>query len=535
MKKILSKISFSRLLFSIVFAFSLFYMSKIFFLGYVYYENYMDLVFFSEFKILIILIPIIYLLATLLEKHYINIYNYIICEKEFEKKKLFCIVAFIFLLIVYLTYFLTFYPGGVYIDTWTALQMLTGKEDFTNQQPVLYTLMLNIVKVFIPNLVTGFGIFTFIQIIFMISCFTYFIHWLLSKKVNLLIVTFITIFLGIFKLYPLYSISVWKDTPFNLSLFLYTLSLIDLIIDFKNKNIKISNIIKFNIWAFLVMALRNNGLYVTLVTLVFLLITFIKNIIRKEKIIHIKSFCITSFSTIILFMIIESLYPVFGLEQSPFVEKLSIPLQQIARVVATDGNITNEQMDLIEKVIPEKNIKESYRALIVDGIKWNSEFNEEYLNEHKSDYLKLWIELLIQNPDEYIRAYLLQTSGFWTFNVRGTEAYASPTIWATLNGEMQNRDLLSEHTNISFKNDFIPTSYFSGGFFFWITIVSILIAFRTCDKKYLIGYLPPILLWLTVMISTPMGSALRYVYILVLILPLNFVYPAIVKNLQESK
>ena len=200
----------------------------------------MDLVFFSEFKILIILIPIIYLLATLLEKHYINIYNYIICEKEFEKKKLFCIVAFIFLLIVYLTYFLTFYPGGVYIDTWTALQMLTGKEDFTNQQPVLYTLMLNIVKVFIPNLVTGFGIFTFIQIIFMISCFTYFIHWLLSKKVNLLIVTFITIFLGIFKLYPLYSISVWKDTPFNLSLFLYTLSLIDLIIDFKNKNIKIS-------------------------------------------------------------------------------------------------------------------------------------------------------------------------------------------------------------------------------------------------------------------------------------------------------
>jgi len=37
MKKILSKISFSRLLFSIVFAFSLFYMSKIVFLGYVYY------------------------------------------------------------------------------------------------------------------------------------------------------------------------------------------------------------------------------------------------------------------------------------------------------------------------------------------------------------------------------------------------------------------------------------------------------------------------------------------------------------------
>lgn len=40
----------------------------------------------------------------------------------------------------------------------------------------------------------------------------------------------------------------------------------------------------------------------------------------------------------------------------------------------------------------------------------------------------------------------------------------------------------------------------------------------------------------TIMIATPMAQALRYVYILVLILPLNLLYPAIVStNINEQK
>jgi len=534
MKNFLSKISISKLLFSVIFSFALFYMSKIVFLGMVYDENYMDLVFFSEFKILFILVPIVYLITYLIEKQYKKMYPYIIEKNQIINKKLFCISAFIFLLTIYFICYLTFFPGGVYIDTWTSLEMLTGEEDFTNQQPVFYTFLLNIVKAFLPNLYMGFGVFTLIQSLCMVLCLTYFVYWLLNKNVNHIVVAFITIFLGLFRLYPLYSVSVWKDTPFNLVLFLYTLSLIDLIIDFKNKNIKISNIIKFNIWALLAMLLRNNGIYISFATLIILLITIIINTIKKEKIIRSKLFLVISFITIAIFVFIQNLYQYWGFENSPFVESLAIPIQQIARVVATDGNITTEQMELIEKVLPKEIIKEKYRALIVDGIKWDSNFNEEYLENHKSEYFKLWFELLLQNPGEYIRAYLLQTSGFWTFNVRGEEAYYSPIIWETLNDKIKNFDVIGQNKVISFRNDFLSLPYYSGGLFFWITCISILITFGICKKTSLLGYLPPILLWLTVMISTPMGQALRYVYILVLIIPLNVVYPAIMKNIEES-
>ena len=108
MKNFFKKIYYTELLFSIIFAFAIFFMSKIVFLGYVYDENYMDLVFFNEFIIVLLFVPIIYFCIRSLEKYYKNIIDYIILKEEFKPKIKFCIVAFIFLLIVYLLYFLSF-------------------------------------------------------------------------------------------------------------------------------------------------------------------------------------------------------------------------------------------------------------------------------------------------------------------------------------------------------------------------------------------------------------------------------------------
>ena len=530
-KQILHTFSFSRLLFSIIFSISLFFMNKVAFLGYVFHPNYMDKIFLSEFKILFLFIPITYLLLYLIENHYKKIIDIIITNKPFEHKKTFCITAFIFLLVIYLIYYFTFYPGGVYTDTWASFQMLTGVEKFDNKQPVLYTLMLFLVKAFLPDVSRGFGIFTFIQVILMVLTFTYFIYWLLNKKVNSIIATIITLFLGFFKLYPLYSVSVWKDTPFSLSVFLYTLTLIDLIIDFNNKEIKKSNIIKFNIFTILIAFLRTNG-FISLFSLAILLVIYFKDIFINKKILHFKPFIISSIIVLLIINIIPNFYHKFGISPTSTIAKaISIPIQQVAMVVSEEGNITDDQKELIEKVIPFKNIKKSFRPTLADTIRWNSEFNEDYLQSHLNEYFKLWFELFIQNPKEYFIQYLLQTSGFWTFNVKGEEAFHSAEVWKTLTDTVESTDLIAEYSNFSFKADLLHLPFYSGGFFFWITAFSIFITFRICKKKYLLGYIPGILIWLSVMLSTPMASALRYVYILVLILPLNFVYPAIVKAL----
>ena len=524
-QNIIKKISISRLIFSFAFSLALFYMTKIVFLGYVDNENYMERFYFSEYSILLILIPVIYLLLYLIEKYYKMSVNHIIETDDIKHKKSFLIITSVVLLVVYAFYFLTFYPGGLYIDTWTSFEMLTGAKEFTSQQPVLYTATLNIVKLFMPDYYTGFAILTSMQIILMVSVITYFAYWLLNKKVNLIIVFCFMIFFATFRLYPLYSVSIWKDTPFSLVLFLYTLSIIDAVIEFNNNKLSVSNIVKLNILAALVILLRSNGIYLVLLSIAILVLCFIKKI-TKEKVEKFKEFIIGSLVTIFLCILIQNLFVCFGIKSSPKIEMLAVPIQQVARVVAVDGNITEKQMELIEKVIPKEKIKKQYRALIVDKLKWDDSFNQNYLYDHMSEYFVLWFELLLQNPDEYVISYLLQTSGFWTFNVVGEEAYHSALTWGTLVHIVDNKNLINENSNFDFKNNMLAVGYYSGGFFFWITALSAYITFRICEKKYLIGYVAPLALWLTVMVATPMGQALRYVYILVLILPLNLIYPA---------
>ena len=533
---VIKKISISRLIFSSVFALALFYMSKIVFLGYVDNENYIEVFYFSEYSILFLLIPIIYAVLYFIEKYYAKGIEHIIGYDNSKCKKALCIISAVLLLVVYAIYFLTFYPGGIYIDTWTSFEMLTGAKEFTSQQPVLYTVILNIVKLLMPDYYTGFAIITAVQIILMISVLTYFIYWILDKGVNPIIAFFTILFFAFFKLYPLYSVSVWKDTPFSLVLLLLTLSIIDIVLESNKNKINISTIVKFNISAALVIFLRSNGMYLIIISAAVLVLCFIRKNI-KENIANFITFVISLLVTIVLCIIIQHSFVLFGIKKTPEIGMtISVPIQQVARVVAVDGNITEEQKELIEKVVPIKTIKSKYRALLVDRIKWDTTFNEKYLVDHLSDYFKLWFELLLQNPSEYFKSYLLQTSGFWTFNVVGEEAYQSAVTWETLNHIAQNKNIIADNTNFDFKENILAIEYYSGGFFFWITALSAFITFRLCEKKYLIGYIAPIALWLTVMVATPMGQALRYVYILVLILPLNLIYPAMFakKNSKEE-
>ena len=505
-------------------------MSKIVFLGYVFNDNYMEKIRAEEFNILLFLIPASYLILFLLEKHYKSITKFIIVEEEYNNKKVFCLVAFIFLLIIYLVYYFSFYPGGVYIDTWTSLEMITGKIEFSTQQPILYTISLSIVKAFLPDVYTGFGVFTFIQIIIMISAIVYFLNWLLKKKVNPIIVYIITFFYGLFRLYPFYSISIWKDTPFSLALFMYSLFVTDLVIDIKNKKINTFTMVNLSVFSVLVIFLRSNGIYIVTITSIIIVIMLLKDLIQAKRISNTAILFITLPSVIMISIAIQNVIFVIGIKKAPQTEMLSIPLQQIARVVANDGNVSDEQKDLIGKVLPIETVKEKYKEMLVDDIKWDKDFNEEYLYSHMDEYTDLWLEIGKQNPDKYFEAFLLETSGFWTFNVKGKEAYISAEVWETLNDKIKNIDLIAENSNFTFKNDILSVPLYSGGFFAWIMLLSMFIAFRICKKGAMIGYLPEFLLWLTVMTATPMGQALRYVYILVLLVPFNIIYPAMIKN-----
>ena len=65
-------------------------------------------------------------------------------------------------------------------------------------------------------------------------------------------------------------------------------------------------------------------------------------------------------------------------------------------------------------------------------------------------------------------------------------------------------------------------------------LIGVLMTIYRKKYKNLLIYLPGIFTWLTIMLASPIAFSLRYVYILVMMVPLSIITPFL-KNYNEKK
>lgn len=486
-----------------------------------------DQVYFSNIEVKNVIIFICtwlvtYLVISLIEMILPKIERTIETKKERKIKtiKVFFIVLII-LLACWTPYYLSYFPGGIYSDTTATINQALGAP-LNNHNPILYAL---IMKVFIMlgmkvqgSLQLGVELFTVFQVLVMAVTLAYFVYWLYKKKISTKYLVLITLFFGICRLIPLYAISLWKDTPFCIALFWYILFIAETILqDGKNLE-KIGNIILYLILLVLVAFLRSNGIYIAICITFILLLIYRKNILKT-----LKKFTISSIITIMLIWVIQGpVYKNFGIS-TEFVENLGVPVQQICYVVAKDGNITEEQKDFINQLCPIDVIKENYTPCIVDSIKWNPNFSNEFLENNKGEFFKVWFQMFLQNPMDYIKAYLINTIGFWNVKQATLNAYVNPEMWPGVS--IEQCDYIEKMTGSSIRKVLKPTFAVSSAIYLFMMLLSMLMVIYRKQYKKLLIYLPGFLTWLTIMIAVPLAFSLRYVYILVLMIPLYFIIP----------
>ena len=113
-------------------------------------------------------------------------------------------------------------------------------------------------------------------------------------------------------------------------------------------------------------------------------------------------------------MAITSLvYKALNVAPSEKVESVGIPLNQIARVAALDGDMTENDKEYLNSMLPYESYKAIYTPTCTDNLKWNPSFNNEAL---ENDFFNHWFSLFIQNPRAYFEPWELQTFGFWAVN-----------------------------------------------------------------------------------------------------------------------
>ncbi|HCR43190.1 MAG TPA: hypothetical protein DIV41_01290, partial [Ruminococcaceae bacterium] len=83
------------------------------------------------------------------------------------------------------------------------------------------------------------------------------------------------------------------------------------------------------------------------------------------------------------------------------------------------------------RLLDEKTVREVYNPLTADNIKFNKNFDNEFLENNKAKFFKTWAGMFPHNVKEYIKAYCLETVGYWHI---GTEN------WVVFEGTADVRD-----------------------------------------------------------------------------------------------
>lgn len=428
----------------------------------------------------------------------------------------------------WLPYYLSYYPGGIFSDTFTSVSYcLSGT--ICNRHPLFYNALIGLAirfaGLFGQDLEWAMGFFLAVQMILLEIEIIYFLYWMLIHHIGRRLYTLIMVFMVFFPLVPLYAVSVWKDTPFSMAFMLWFLCTVDLYLNIRRGKWSARTLAGFLLGMFLVAFTRNNGIYVILATTV-LFVVFTGTFRFPKKLL---TYGAVLFSALTIAFVQGPVYRHAGVIPTDIVEDIGIPIQQICSVVVHDGNITEAQKESIDRFIPYENIPEYFKPCVVDSIKWSAGMDWWYLELHKPEFWDLWKHLLLQNPKIYLEEYLLETLGFWNVDVAGPNGYVQTDVWSNEYGLAQT-DWFERLFGFSFQHFVNPRAYISCAWFFWLFFVCAVFVMKHYGFQSGFLFVPQMAVWLTLMIATPLAVSLRYIAPLLFTLPFVILIPVLLEK-----
>lgn len=431
-----------------------------------------------------------------------------------NKKSFFIIWAIIF--IAWIPYFLRYYPGLTTSDSMAEIYQAIGMSTLSNHHPVIHILLIYICMN-LGNIISsynlGVALYSITQMLIMSAIFSFGIYYMAKRNMPLSTRIITLLFYALYPVHALFSIIMWKDVLFAGVMLLFTICIAEIYVNTeKFLKSKLLNAL-FVITILLVILFRNNGLYVVVLLLPFLIFAYKK---YWKRILAIFMIAIITTS-----VIKGPIFEILNIEEGQVREALSVPMQQLARVEKYNSDtLTNEEKDSIHKFIQTDKIAELYNPVLSDPIKNN--FNSQAFSDNKQEFISLWVGLFFKYPMEYIESFLCNSYGYWypeaahwvanrTVESNDIGIENSPRISGKL---VEKADSLIERRDLP-----LISMFFSIGFTFWIIVICFMYSIYTKKYKQLLIYLPTLLLWITTLAS-PVFCEYRYVYTMFTCIPL---------------
>jgi len=446
-------------------------------------------------------------------------------ETSGKKANLVFFLAMAVMLLCWLPFYLKNYPAVIISDSMDQIGQAIRFE-YSNHHPVVQTWILQIFmkigNLWKGQLNTGIALYCIAQMVVLAAIYAYVIRLFYQRQVKRWIYIIATLYYALMPYHVMFSINIWKDTLFSASILLLTAILWKYTGAHAPEKENIADIVLLLLAGCCMTLFRNNGFYAFLVLLIF---TFF--LLRKSQPV------LTSvmFGILAITILVKGpLFYVMEVEQPSFVESVSIPAQQIARVITDGAELTEEQQELLSQVVEIDSIPDTYNEHISDPIKnlISADDGDKYLSDHKMDYLKLWVQLGVNHPFQYLSAYIDQTEGYW---------YPDVQYWAYAEGICANTGGLVTESKLPKALDGITDGIlwqgrenlplygllWSIGGFVWLMFICGGYCVYRGRKKMLLIFLPTVILWGTLLVATPVYAEFRYLYVIFLSMPLYLV------------
>lgn len=427
--------------------------------------------------------------------------------------------SFLICLLCWFPYFLYQYPGIMTPDSINQFVQVLGKAPYSNHHPWTHTMLFGLFYhmgyALTGNMVAAVSLYTLFQMCLLAGSIAYLIGTLRARRIRPFVLILITAFYALIPYHAVFSVTIWKDIPFAAAVLLFSCTILRLLY---MQKIRFLEMAVFTISGIMICLFRSNGWYGFLFALPFLLFIYR----RQAKVFYPALLMILCTAIIIKYPVMRA----FRVQQPDFIESVCIPMQQIAAVICNDRELTAEQLALVENVVDLTYIKDLYNPTFADNIKELVRAgNQEYLTAHKGEFLKLWIDLGLRYPGDYLTAYVKQTYGYWypdSFYLVAEAEGVSATKFGVSHTPLIGGPLVIKGKEIAIKlGGMVPIygTLWSMGVACWIMIFSIGTVIIRREYHKLTCYLPSIALLITVLIATPVATEFRYVYFMVLSLP----------------
>lgn len=445
--------------------------------------------------------------------------NKVFCNSLVKNKSFFWIV-FGSVLLVWIPYYLAFYPAVMSFDSLEQAKQMLGVSPYSNHHPMLHTLSLkmiySIAKNFVVSEIAAFGIICAVQMILLALVFSLTIYWAYQKGIKRSILALVWAFYALLPYQGLHSVTLWKDVWFAGVVLVFVLMIFIYYYNYpKEKKGKILLHVLITLLGCGVCLMRSNGYYAFLVFLIIIGVCEYK----KSKYFILSLGLAFAAATLIK----GPVYDKFNIIPGDIVEELSIPIQNIGFVVVEGKELTTEEYELLSNVVNVEEIPNHYKKNISDPLKLLIRFedNLEYLEENKVEYLKLWIKLGMRYPLSYLISWVNQTAGYWhpeyTQKVHFTKLSDNELGISRKSSVLE--DMMEKWINGWIEVPLLGSLFCMGTYIWALFLISGYVIYR---KKWdvLKIYSLAFGIWFTLLIASPTAYSFRYLYAVIVSIPL---------------